>query len=137
MSFATKTGTQFARRRVAPWFAALALAALLFAALSPLAAQAQTQDRWVAPDKFLHLVAGTAIAGAGTFVFDDARAGFALGCGAGALKEIYDAQHRDIHTPSWKDFAVACLGAGMGAAGMRWMLARQAGVTTVTLALEF
>ena len=95
------------------------------------------QDKWIAPDKFAHLVAGTAIAGAGTFVLDDARLGFALGCGVGALKELNDRRHPDINTSSWKDFAVTCLGAGIGAGGMRWMLSRQAGVTTVLWRREF
>ena len=101
------------------------------------AGPAQAQDKWIAPDKFAHLVVGTAIGGAGTFLLDDARAGFALGCGVGVLKEVYDYQHRDIHTSSWKDAAVTCLGAGLGAGGMRWMLTRQAGVTTVSYAVRF
>ena len=100
-------------------------------------AHSQTQDKWIAPDKFKHLAAGTAIAGAGTFILDDARAGFALGCGVGILKEVYDKRHPDIHTASWKDAAVTCLGAGIGATGMRWMLTRQAGVTTVSYSMGF
>lgn len=111
--------------------------AALVLALLACSVQAQAQDKWVAPDKFLHLAMGTGIAGAGTFVFDDARAGFALGCAAGAAKEIYDRNHPDIHTFSWKDLTVTCLGAGVGAAGMRWMLTRQAGVTMVSYSRSF
>lgn len=110
---------------------------LLLALLASAHSQAQTQDKWLAPDKFLHLAAGIGIAGAGTFVFSDARVGFALGCGAGALKELYDKQHPDIHTASWKDLAATCLGAGLGATGMRWMLTRQGTVTMLSYAREF
>ena len=106
-------------------------------ALTLLATSAQAQDKWIARDKFAHLVVGTAIGGAGTFVFDDARVGFALGCGVGVLKELNDKRHPDINTASWKDAAVTCLGAGLGAGGMRWMLTRQAGVTTVSYAVGF
>ena len=113
------------------------LAPILVLTLICSTSQAQTKDKWIAPDKFEHLLAGTSIAGAGTFIFDDARVGFALGCGAGALKELYDRQHPDIHTSSWKDFAVTCVGAGLGAGGMRWMLNRQNGVTTVSYSMEF
>ena len=100
-------------------------------------ANAQTKDKWFAPDKLAHFVVGTAIGGAGTFIYDDARVGFALGCGVGVLKELNDRRHPDIHTASWKDAAVTCLGAGLGAGGMRWMLTRQAGVTTVSYAVGF
>ena len=36
-----------------------------------------------------------------------------------------------------KDLAVACLGAGLGATGMRWMLSRQGGVTTISYSVGF
>lgn len=124
MIHATKARTRWA-----------SLALVLAASLAVPSAHAQ--DKWIAPDKFLHLAMGTAIAGGSTFVFDDARIGFALGCSAGVAKEIYDRRHPAIHTFSMKDLAVTCLGAGMGSAGMRWMLARQAGVTTLSFAQEF
>ena len=112
-------------------------ALLSFALLASAHAQAQPQDKWLARDKFAHLVVGTAIGGAGTFILDDARAGLALGCGVGVLKEVYDKQHPDIHTASWKDAVVTCIGAGLGAGGMRWMLTRQAGVTTLSYSVGF
>ncbi|MEQ1685458.1 MAG: hypothetical protein ABL916_17580 [Burkholderiaceae bacterium] len=124
MIHATKARTRWASL-------ALALAALLAVP------SVHAQDNWIAPDKALHLAMGTGIAGAGTFVFDDARVGFALGCSAGVAKELYDRRRPDIHTFSWKDLAVTCLGAGMGAAGMRWMLTRQAGVTTLSFVQGF
>ena len=108
---------------------------LLFILLFPTVCFAQ--DKWIARDKFFHLTVGTAIGGAGTFIFDDARVGFALGCGVGVLKEVYDKQHPDIHTASWKDAAVTCLGAGLGAGGMRWMLTKQRETILVTYTRNF
>lgn len=117
------------------------VALVLFCILAPLA---MAQDKWVAPDKFAHLVVGAGTGGAVTYIATqqhwagDARLwGTAAGCLVGAGKEIYDKQHPDIHTSSWKDFAVTCAASGLGSYTMGWMLTRQGGTTVVSYARSF
>lgn len=86
------------------------LIALMFSACCK---QAQA-DEWTGLDKKGHLLAGAGIAALTTVVTQDERWGVAAGCAAGVAKELYDSQHRDTHTPSFKDFAVTCLGAYVG-----------------------
>ena len=39
----------------------------------------------------------------------------------GALKEVHDAQHRDKHTPSYKDFAVTAAAGCAAAYSTQWL----------------
>lgn len=101
------------------------------------------QDKWVAPDKAYHFIAGTGIAGGAT-AFAAAQGwdrpvliGFATGCAAGAVKEYSDSRNPRFHTVSWKDFAVTCLGAAIGSNAMHVMLFRQNGVTNISIVKEF
>lgn len=88
----------------------------LFAlALFAITSAAHADDTWTGPDKKLHLGAGIVIGAVGTLATGSRMAGFALGAGAGLLKEVYDDHYRDIHTVSAKDFAVTALGAAIGA----------------------
>ena len=104
----------------------------------PGAAVFGAEDKWLAPDKFQHLAVGaaagggvTALATAQRWGGDPRLWGTAAGCALGAAKELNDARHRDIHTPSWRDFAVTCAGAAAASYTMGWMLSRQPGGTTV------
>ena len=117
------------------------LALVLFCILAPLA---MAQDKWIAPDKFAHLVAGAGTGGAVTFIATQQRWtgdprlwGTAAGCALGAAKEWNDSRHPDIHTASWKDFAVTCAASGLASYTMGWMLTRQGGVTMVSYSREF
>ena len=109
-----------------------------------LAGPASAQDKWIAPDKFEHLVVGAGTGGGVTWFAtqqhwsgDPRLWGAAAGCALGALKEIRDKQHPDIATASWKDFAVTCAGAAAASYTMGWMLSRQQGVTTLSYAWGF
>lgn len=88
---------------------------LVAIALIAITSAAHADDTWTSPDKALHLGAGIAIGAIGTLATGSRTAGFALGAGAGLLKEVYDDRHRNIHTVSAKDFAVTALGAAIGA----------------------
>ena len=101
-------------------------------------------DDWLGPDKALHLGAGV-LAGAGATALaaelrwpgDPRLYGAALSCAAGAGKEAYDLAHRDLHTPSWRDFAVTCLGGLAATYTMGWMLSRQGTTTRVSWQRSF
>lgn len=96
-------------------------AALLF--LLPGVARAQSvpdPDPWWGPDKALHLVFSSAIAGAGygiTAAFTDSRpvrllVGGAAGLLAGTAKELLDLA--GLGDPSWKDFTWDVIGTACG-----------------------
>jgi uncharacterized protein YfiM (DUF2279 family) len=72
-------------------------------------------DSWYGEDKVGHFVMGAGVATAVTVATGNEWYGFAAGTAVGALKEVYDYQHRDKHTPSFKDFAVTAVGALVGA----------------------
>jgi len=93
------------------------VAALLCASITTAQAEA-----WTGADKTMHFGVGAAIGSAGTLIFKNPNAGLALGVAAGAAKEAYDAQHRDAHTPSMKDFAVTAFGAFLGSRLTGWVI---------------
>lgn len=78
------------------------------------AAGMTTSDSWTTPDKTKHLLVGASIGLAAGAMSDSWTVGAAAGCAVGALKEINDMRSVN-HTPSYKDFAVTCLGAAIGA----------------------
>lgn len=94
-------------------------------------------EPWTGKDKALHLVAGAALASAGTAITKDPWKGFAIGCTAGVLKEAYDSAHPATHTVSVKDAAVTCVGAALGASGTHWVLQRYGGKMFVAYNTEF
>lgn len=91
-------------------------------------------DTWTGPDKPAHFFGGALIGGAVTAGTGKPLYGLAAGCGAGALKEFAD---RSTTGFSSKDLVVTCLGAGLGAYGVNWLITRQGGKTTVSYAREF
>jgi hypothetical protein len=76
------------------------------------ATQAQAES-WGGKDKWQHAIVGAATGAAFTKATDDWRYGCAAAAAVGLAKELYDRQHRDRHTPSFKDFAVTAA-AGCG-----------------------
>lgn len=72
-------------------------------------------DEWTGQDKSLHFIAGAAVGAAVTVATERRDYGIAAGVATGLAKELYDSQHRDRRTPSFKDFAVTAAGAVMGA----------------------
>jgi uncharacterized protein YfiM (DUF2279 family) len=94
----------------------------LVAALAAAALSTAHADAWTGPDKTMHFGIGAAIGSAGTLIFKNPNAGLVLGVAAGAAKEAYDAQHRDAHTVSAKDFAVTALGAFLGSKATGWAI---------------
>ena len=114
------------------------------AALILCASAASAQDRWIAPDKALHLAVGVVVGGGATALAaqlgapgDPRLYGAGLSCVAGAAKEAYDLAHRDYHTPSWRDFAVTCVGGLAATYTMGWMLSRQRSTTVVSWQRSF
>ena len=88
--------------------------ALMIAAALTMAGSACAQDSWTGRDKLQHVAGSAAIAAAVTVVTSSERAGFWTAVAVGAAKEAYDAQHRDRHNPSIKDFGADVAGAYLG-----------------------
>ena len=87
----------------------------LILSLSALSAQAWTgSDSWTTPDKTKHLAIGAGIGLVVSAASDSWRAGAAAGCAVGIAKELQDGRSAG-RTQSYKDAAVTCLGAAVGA----------------------
>lgn len=89
--------------------------------LTPFLAQA---DEWTGRDKTLHFLGGAAIGAAVTIATNRQDYGLAAGVGIGLLKEVYDSQHRDKHTPSTKDLIATVAGAAVGSYAS-WLIIRK------------
>lgn len=63
-------------------------------------------DTWTGRDKAQHAAVGAGIGAAITASTKDPMIGCAAAAAVGAAKEIYDHQHPQKHTASFKDFAV-------------------------------
>lgn len=70
-------------------------------------------ESWGGKDKWQHAVVGATTGAVFAKAADDWRYGCAAAAAVGLAKEIYDSQHRDRHTPSFRDFAVTAA-AGCG-----------------------
>lgn len=96
------------------------------AALLLAATFAHAEDSWTSPDKALHFGITAAGTAACTVATGRTEACAWAGVAVAVVKEAYDAQHRDKHTPSAKDFiagsAGAYLGAMFGAELRGWMI---------------
>lgn len=86
----------------------------IIAAFSFTIASAAQADSWTGTDKTLHFGGGAAVGIAVTLATDKPAYGIAAGAAVGLAKELYDTQHRDIHTPSVKDLLVTVAGAAVG-----------------------
>lgn len=86
---------------------------LICATLVFMSATASAQDSWTGKDKLYHAIIGGAVGAGVTKATDDWRYGCAAATAVGIAKELYDARHRDRHTPSWRDAAVTAA-AGCG-----------------------
>ena len=80
----------------------------------PLIAHAQA-DGWTTPDKALHFGITAAGVGACAAITGKTRVCMVGGVLVAVAKEVYDNQHKDIHTPSAKDFVAGSVGAIVGA----------------------
>lgn len=80
----------------------------------PAASFAQS-DEWTSPDKVLHFGITAAGVGACSAVTGKTKLCMAGGVLVAVAKEVYDNQHKDIHTPSAKDFVAGSIGAIVGA----------------------
>ena len=76
------------------------------------ATQAKAES-WGGRDKWQHALVGAGTGAVFAKATNDWRYGCAAAAAVGLAKEIYDSQHRDRHTPSFKDFAVTAA-AGCG-----------------------
>ena len=68
---------------------------------------------WGGPntDKVLHFVGGAVVGVVLAWAFRDGRAAILGAIAAGALKELYDGRHTDVHTVDWRgDFPATVLG---------------------------
>lgn len=104
---------------------------LIAAAALLMGVAAQAQDTWTGRDKQLHAAGGAGIAAVTTLVFKDARYGCAAATAVGALKEVYDSQHRDKHTPSYKDFVVTAAAGCVSAYATQWLFVQAGGAEVV------
>lgn len=87
----------------------------LILSLSALSANAWAgSDSWAGPDKQKHAAVGAGIGLVVSAASDSWRAGAAAGCAVGIAKELQDGRS-NAHTQSYKDAAVTCLGAAVGA----------------------
>lgn len=78
----------------------------LVACLACLLALSAKADEWTGPDKTQHAAVGAVIGAAIAAATKDPLVGCAAAAAIGAAKEIYDHQHPQKHTASFKDFAV-------------------------------
>lgn len=85
------------------------------------AVPAAYSESWTGKDKQLHFLGGAGISSLTTLATEKPLTGALVGCGVGLGKELYD-MSRPANTASFKDFAVTCLGAGLGAVGTHWVL---------------
>jgi uncharacterized protein YfiM (DUF2279 family) len=87
----------------------------LIAFIAMLAMTTSHADEWTGRDKAQHAAVGIVLGSLGTAASKNPTVGCLIGTGAGLAKEVYDGQHPDKHTSSFKDFAVtaaaACLAA--------------------------
>lgn len=74
-------------------------------------------DSWTGKDKSQHAAVGAIIGSAVTLYTEDAFKGCAAASAVGLAKEVYDSQHRQSHTPSFKDFAVTAIAGCLAAKG--------------------
>jgi uncharacterized protein YfiM (DUF2279 family) len=112
---------------------ALTLVALFFAVMGYLQhshAKCTAHDRWLGEDKALHIAGTALIAGWVGTATNDPMKGFLWGAGVGVAKEVLDSSGQG--TCSAQDLAASLLGAGIGAAGAKWVLIpRSHGVSLV------
>lgn len=87
----------------------------LIALIAVLALTDGHADEWTGRDKAQHATVGVVLGSLGTAASKSPTVGCLIGAGAGLAKEVYDGQHPDKHTASFKDFVVtagfACLAA--------------------------
>lgn len=81
----------------------------IIAILTVLVSFSAQADEWTGEDKTKHAIAGAAIGSAVTMATGNYWHGCAAATAVGLAKEVYDNQHRDRHTPSFKDFAVTAV----------------------------
>ena len=93
------------------------------------AGDARAQDSWTGKDKLQHAAGSAAIAAAVTVATSSERAGFWTAVAVGAAKEVYDMNHRDRHTPSWRDLGADVAGAYVGSKFGTYIVVRRNSIT--------
>lgn len=98
------------------------LCAAIAATLASCASPVYAGERWTDPDKQIHF--GLTAAGSAVCTIATGQADPCLwaGVAVAAAKEVYDAQHRDKHTPSVRDFLAGAAGAYVGAKFGGWII---------------
>lgn len=89
---------------------------IIFSLLLSIPAVSMAQvDSWTSPDKALHFGITAAGVGACSAITGKTKLCMAGGVLVAVAKEVYDNQHKDMHTPSAKDFVAGSIGALVGA----------------------
>lgn len=104
--------------------------------LLALAGPACAQDSWGGADKREHFIIGSIIGAVGTGVSGSMWTGFAIGAGAGVLKESLDTQKTGGKF-SGKDVAATMLGAAVGVAVGGLVIRYSQGTTQVAYTTRF
>lgn len=119
-------------------FKALTLAAAVAScAALPAHAGGSSADTWTGADKKMHFAVSATLGFAAINQWpDEPGKAFALAMVPGLLKELSDAQRGGAGF-SGKDLAADALGAALGVAAGRWLIARQGGQTVLLFHREF
>ena len=89
------------------WWAAMACVSV--AAAVAIVCQPAQADEWTGADKAKHAQAGAAVGSIGAALSQSPTAGCLLSVASGVGKELFDMQHPDAHTASFKDAAVTAV----------------------------
>ena len=99
---------------------------------------AHAQDSWVSVDKALHAGVSGGIAAVATVATGSELQGFTFAMAVGVAKEVYDKQHPDKHSASYRDLVADAAGAYMGAKlGGVFVAPQKTGGFTVFLSRSF
>lgn len=93
-------------------------------------------DEWTGKDKVKHAGISAAIAAAATAATDSELIGFGISSAVGFAKEVYDMQHKNKHTASFKDLAADLAGAYVGAKMGGLIISPRKDGFTLTLRME-
>lgn len=91
------------------WWAAMVAVSLASAAVIVATEPAHAQDKWTGKDKALHAQGGAAVGGIGAALSQSPTVGCLASVAVGVGKEMFDMQHPDQHTASFKDAAVTAI----------------------------
>jgi len=90
------------------WWAAMA-AVSVAAVAAIVATEPAKADEWTGADKGLHAQAGAAVGGISAALSQSPTVGCLASVAVGIGKELFDMQHPDKHTASYKDATVTAI----------------------------